>query len=140
MSGLDERELLIRVFLRLRQREFDLGVGDLRDALRLLDGEWPFDHLAELRQDMRRLWCRSWEQEHVFGEVWDEEERVETTTETPPKDLPGPPPLPESDLRPQEVAPQPGSSPGEALAEQPGEAVASTLPVKMPDQIGRAHV
>jgi hypothetical protein len=136
MSGLDERELLIRVFLRLRQREFDLGVGDLRDALRLLDGEWPLDGLAELRQDMRRLWCHSWEQERAFDEVWDEEERVETTTEPPLKDLHAPPPLPKSNLRPQEVAPQPYSALGEAPVEQSREAVVSTLPIKMPDRQG----
>jgi uncharacterized protein with von Willebrand factor type A (vWA) domain len=140
MSGLDERELLIRVFLRLRQREFDLGVNDLRDALRLLDGAWPFDHLAELRQDMRRLWCRSWEQEHAFNEVWDEEERVETLAEPPPEVLPAPP-LPDSNLRPQEATQQPRQSPGEAPDAQPREVTVSTLPIKMPDrQGGRAEL
>jgi uncharacterized protein with von Willebrand factor type A (vWA) domain len=92
--------------------------------------------LTELRLDMRRLWCRTWEQERAFDEVWDEEERDELATESKPAPATGPPLLPESNLRPQEAAPQPRPSPGEAPPAQPREAVLSTLPIKLPERQG----
>jgi uncharacterized protein with von Willebrand factor type A (vWA) domain len=137
MSGIDERELMIRVFLCLRRRDFELGVGDLRDALRLLDGEWSFDGPSELRQDVRRLWCHSWEQEHTFDEVWAEEEQGEITKEPPPVKESARAPMTESNLSPQEAVPQPRQSPGESPVEQPSEAVISTIPIKMPAHQGR---
>ncbi len=136
MNASDHREFLIRVFLKLRRRDVELGVSDLLAGLRLLDGDWPFDGLDELQQDVQRLWCYAWEHKHVFQEVWREEEQHEPVEDAPAIPPPPAPPLPDSGLRPQEAAALPRTAPTESVAAPPGESVLSTLPVRAPSAAG----
>src|SRR5262249_1174972 len=141
MSVTVEREFLIRVFLKLRQRDVELGVSDLLAALRLLDGDWPFDNLAELRQDVQRLWLYAWEHKHVFEEVWREEQLSQPAAAPPPVEKPPAPLTPESGLRPQEATTTPGAQPSEPFIAKPDKAIVSTLPVRAPNlSSGRAEL
>ncbi len=136
MNTADHREFLIRVFLKLRQRDVELGVSDLLAGLRLLDGDWPFDGLEELRLDVQRLWCYAWERKHVFQEVWQEEEQTESVEDAPGIAPPPPAQLPDSGLRPQEAASLPRTAPTESVAAPPSESLLSTLPVRAPNVSG----
>lgn len=69
-AGYDD--LVFQVFVRLRSRRFQLGVGELLAALRLLDGGWVFEDSDQLREDLRLLWCRTEWERHRFAEAWDE--------------------------------------------------------------------
>ncbi len=71
-------ELLIRIFADLRGTAPALGIGNLRDALRLLDGDWPFESPSALRDDVRVLWCRRWKEEQEFDRLWREHEATLT--------------------------------------------------------------
>ncbi len=136
-----EPEFLIRVFLKLRQRDVELGVSDLLAALRLLDGDWPFEDLEELRQDAQRLWCYAWEHKHVFEEVWREERQSQPATAPPPIEKPPAPITPDSGLRPQEATTAPSAQPVETPIAKPDEAIVSTLPLRAPaTSTGRAEL
>lgn len=131
MSSKPLQELLLRVFTRLRQRDIDLGVGELLAALSLLDADWPFDGPAELRKDVQRLWCHTWASEHAFNEIWDEQERLSAGPETPPPPAPTAPPAGRAGG--QEETPPPARRPKEETpVAQPREAAVSALPVSTP--------
>lgn len=136
MISTDNREFLIRVFLQLRQRDVELGVSDLLAGLRLLAGDWPFADLADLQQDVRRLWCYAWEHEHLFNEVWREEEQREPAAEPPAIEPPPAPPSADSGLRPQEASTLPRTPSSQPAAAPPSETLVSTLPVRTPNFSG----
>jgi uncharacterized protein len=136
MSVTVEPEFLIRVFLKLRQRGVQLGVSDLLAALRLLDGDWPFKDLAELRQDAQRLWCYAWEHKHLLEEIWREEQPSQPATPPPPVEK-QPATFPsDSGLRPQEAKATPSPQPTETPVAKPDETIVSTLPVRAPTLSG----
>jgi uncharacterized protein with von Willebrand factor type A (vWA) domain len=126
------QDLLIRVFTRLRRQGFSLGIGELRAALRLLDGEWPFDNLAQLQQDVRLLWCHSWVGENKFNEVWAEEEQARTESDrlpiTPP---PAEKPL-DRRLAPERASDTPSRRGTEEPIRQMRESFVSAMPLKLP--------
>lgn len=139
MSREDKQEFLLRVFAHLRQRDFDMGVGELLAALRLLEEDWPSDGPAELRKDVQRLWCHSWSAEHAFNEIWDEQERRKEETKPPPAS-PEATPTERSDVQ-EESATRSRQSAGEPVAAPPREATVSSLPVRAPWlQEGRAEM
>jgi uncharacterized protein with von Willebrand factor type A (vWA) domain len=77
-------DLVFGVFVRLRSRRFQLGVGELRAALRLLDGGWELADSAQLREDLRLLWCRTEWERHRFAEAWNE--AVSARDVSPPRE------------------------------------------------------
>ncbi len=127
MDDRDYQKLVIRLFKRLCDRGFKLGVGELLDALKLLDGGWAINSLDELQQDLRLLWRRTDAEDDRFSEAWAEvlAEDAAPAVSEPVK------PLPE-DARP-ERAKEPISPPEPAPKEsQPAapSAEAAVLPVQ----------
>lgn len=129
MSSKELNELLLRVFTRMRQRGFDLGVGELLAALRLLDDDWSFEGLAELRVDVQRLWCHSWVYEHAFNEIWNEQERLAEEPEPPPVPIPTVPP-PEKAGTSEDVQATAPRLKDEPASIQPREVSISALPIR----------
>lgn len=60
---------LYGLFRRLRERELDLGLGELLDAERLLTRTPPPDE-AEVARLLPLLWCKSAADREAFAEVW----------------------------------------------------------------------
>ncbi len=80
------RERVIAVFAELRRTTIPgLGMRDLMDALRLIDGGWEYDSLSDgensLKKYVRMLWCRGVSAEdREFERLW---EKHTATTEPP---------------------------------------------------------
>jgi len=120
MDNRDYQKLVIRLFNRLRDRGFRLGVGEMLDALKLLEGGWIVNSSEELRQDLRLLWPRTDAQDDRFNEAWDEiltEDAAPAVSEpikSKPREEVGPEPVPEPTkdrIPPPEPAPKDSQSP-----------------------------
>jgi hypothetical protein len=141
MSATVEPEFLIRVFLKLRQRDVNLGVSDLLAALRLIEGDWPFKDLTELRQDTQRLWCYAWEHKRILEEIWREEEQSLPSPAPTPAEKTAPTLPEESRLRPKEMTTPSGAEGREPSVAKPDDAMVSSLPVRAPMRSGgRAEI
>ncbi|MGH9843109.1 MAG: hypothetical protein ACREEM_30595 [Blastocatellia bacterium] len=130
-------ELLIRIFADLRGTAPALGIGNLRDALRLLDGGWPFESSSALRDDIRLLWCRRWKEEQEFDRLWREHEAALTPTaaEVEKSESQIGEEKPEDDdresLTPERYTPPATTTPA-PKREAPRETFASAVPIKTP--------
>lgn len=71
MTDLDRRQLVLDLFSRLRLSGFSLGIGELLCALHALEGGWGSESLESLQQTMKRLWCKSAEEDREFEITWD---------------------------------------------------------------------
>ncbi len=138
----NQREILIGVFTELRHTIPSLGLRDLLDALRLVDGGWEDDSISEtesersLQKDVRLLWCRRpWSEEIAFNRLWKKHSaRKEVAPSTIEKPLESmgtdkqlepekPPPISETRL----AAP--------AEQQQPQKLAVSAVPIKAPSGI-----
>ncbi len=134
--GKTERaDLLISVFGRLRHRVRSLGVGDLLDALRLVEGGWEFGSMTELKQDVRLLWCRSFAESSEFNRIWEECLSQPQPPETTPGERNGQwdrDYVPEEYRESRAPASQPAS---EQEAIKPREPLVTALPLKAPPNL-----
>lgn len=94
MSKFDPQPILLRVFNRLRQSGFSLGVSEYLAALEAVEGEWGVTQ-EELKKVLRLLWSHSRTEQNEFDLIW---ESVTSDTskadsqQLPSKPAPEPPP------------------------------------------------
>ena len=117
MNNADLHKLLSRMFTVLRQAGFQLGVGELLAALKVVDGDFEIRSQEELHAIARLLWCTSPEEQILFDTIWKASFGDDVEAEAKPPARPRPPsqPHPESAdewerpqdsyQRPQESAP-----------------------------------
>jgi hypothetical protein len=122
MDMTDSRQMIADVFHRLRAEDFNLGVGELLDALRLVEAGWS---LARLRGDLALLWCHSVEQTGAFDEAW-RRASVEAAPAAPAPDRPVAPPVARPPAR-RDAPPLEAEAPPAPAAVDP-----SILPVPPP--------
>jgi hypothetical protein len=128
MDDRDYQKLVIRLFIRLRDLGFALGVGELLDALELLEGGWVVNSPEELRRDLRLFWRHTEAEDDRFNEAW-EEALAEDVAPAVAEPVEPPPPLEDSGLEPVKSPIQPPEpSPKESLSPAPS-AQATVLPV-----------
>jgi uncharacterized protein with von Willebrand factor type A (vWA) domain len=70
MSAYDPKAVLIMIFTRLCASGFRLGVGELLDALRAVEGGWGSAGRADLEQVAQLLWCHSRSEAREFAVIW----------------------------------------------------------------------
>ena len=64
---------LLVVFTRLRRRGVVLGVAELLDVFRALEGGFGAGEDEALKRTIRRLWCRNDSEEDALDATWEEE-------------------------------------------------------------------
>src|ERR1051325_4294114 len=64
------KQLLISVFLRLRQIGFNLGVGELLAVMQVVSEDWGTSKQIDLKQIVQLLWCNSLEEVSELETVW----------------------------------------------------------------------
>jgi len=67
------RDRLLVVFTRLRRRGVVLGVAELLDVFRALEGGFGAGEDEALKRTIRRLWCRNPSEEAELDAAWEEE-------------------------------------------------------------------
>jgi uncharacterized protein with von Willebrand factor type A (vWA) domain len=72
MSGGDARSRLITVFTSLRHRGLTLGISELLDALRAVDGGWGAGSDDALKRVARLLWCRTPLEVGELEDAWED--------------------------------------------------------------------
>lgn len=106
MSDFEPRQLLINTFIRLRQSGIVLGMGELLDALRAVEGGWGTDSPEALRQMAQLLWCKSSEELRELETVWAILVLASSTSVSRPESkLPAPSQSQESISKPSEFPP-----------------------------------
>jgi uncharacterized protein len=65
------KETLINMFFHLRQKGFDLGIGELLAAIEAANEEQFIDS-NELLQLAKLIWCKSLEQRTLFDLIWED--------------------------------------------------------------------
>ncbi len=145
-SSIDKIELLRGVFTDLRSTIPALGVRDLLDALRLLDGDWEFDSISEnegpksLQKYVRLLWCRDpWMETREFNRLWEKhtaqkDETLKHEKTTASVDQRG-------EVREPEKAPAESFRAPQTAGEQPQprKSSISAVPVKAPSGLTFHH-
>ena len=86
MSNLDLKEILITTFSRLCQSKnnFNLGIGELLAALKLVEDGLVTDSKVELNEILQLLWCHSLGELEQFQTTWQQ-----VIAEQPPKAFSG---------------------------------------------------
>lgn len=69
MSGFDAQTLIKRAFVRLRQKNFVLGVGEYLAALQACEGGFG-DDADQLKETLRLLWCTSVAEQSQLDSGW----------------------------------------------------------------------
>ncbi|MEM6866799.1 MAG: VWA containing CoxE family protein [Cyanobacteria bacterium P01_C01_bin.121] len=69
MSGFDAPELVLQLFLRLRQSNFKLGVSEYMAALQAVEGGFG-DNLEVLADTLKLLWCHTLSEQSQFDPIW----------------------------------------------------------------------
>lgn len=69
MSSFDPEDLVLRAFLRLRSRGFQLGVSEYMAALKAVEGGFGADPDA-LADTLKLLWCHSLGEQSHFEPIW----------------------------------------------------------------------
>lgn len=110
MSTVEPRQLVTQLYLRLRQRGFNLGVSELLAALQALEGGLGAADLDELAEVTKLLWCKSAKDETEFGLIWEIVQPVSTSTQT---DIPNFTRQPQLPAPPPESGPTPSPPPSE---------------------------
>ncbi|MBE8991083.1 VWA containing CoxE family protein [Nostoc sp. LEGE 12450] len=131
MSSFNPQDLITRVFIRLRQSGFQLGVGELLAAKEAVEG--GFGETPEgLGQTLKILWCHSPSQQSQFDPIW-KSLQVDSTAKQPEKKFqkePKPETHQESVEEPPEISlPLP---PQDAVTEVKPESELSSLPIRAP--------
>lgn len=121
--------ILSRLFNRLRQSGFNLGVGEYRAALQAIEGGYGSSSLEELERVLTLLWCHSRAEQSQFQFIWESVIADTSTVEPkPPRRTSKPEPSPEPQDKP---LPAPSPQPVESVQPQPALELAP-LPVRAP--------
>jgi uncharacterized protein with von Willebrand factor type A (vWA) domain len=130
MSEFNAEELLINVFQRLKRTGLSLGLNELLDVVRAIQGGWGREGQEELGQVARLLWCNSLESIRDFDAAW--AAAITAALDLRPTQLPKPsltpPATPMGEPEMNSPLPTQETSAGEVLPEQEFAA----LPVQAP--------
>lgn len=131
MNSFDPENLLTRAFIALRQKRFQLGVGELLVARQAVEGGFGEDAEA-LAETLKILWCHSPSAQIQFDGIWKDLLASSTPKESEkhPADEAALGPLPERLEEPQEL-PQP-QLPQEIVTESASVSELAALPVQAP--------
>jgi uncharacterized protein len=72
MSELSPEFIILRLFQRLRQAGFGLGMNEYLAALDAIAGRFGTSGLDALQAMLRRLWCHSRDEQRQFDLIWPE--------------------------------------------------------------------
>lgn len=130
MNSFDPQKLLTRAFTALRQKRFQLGVGELLVARQAVEGGFGEDAEA-LAETLKILWCHSPAAQIQFDGIWKDLLASSTPKESekPPADKLTSKPLPERFEEPQELL-QPLSQ--EVVTESVTIPELAALPIQAP--------
>ncbi|NEP02583.1 MAG: VWA containing CoxE family protein [Symploca sp. SIO2E9] len=70
MNSFNPQELITRAFIRLRQKGFNLGVGELLIAEEAVEGGFG-ENPQELAETLKILWCHSPSEQSQFDPIWE---------------------------------------------------------------------
>jgi uncharacterized protein len=119
---------ILRLFQRLRQARFSLGVNEYLAALDAVAGGFGASDLDGLRKMLRMLWCHSLAERSQFDLIWPEMLATPRSSERVQADVE---PLPDKPQAPVKSPSQEMPAPLAALVEQPDPEF-SMLPVRSP--------
>lgn len=133
----DWDQLVQRLFLRLNQSQFKLGLGEYMAALEAVEGGFG-QSLEELEDTLKLLWCHSLAEQSQFEPIWQVETAQIRTRQRRKPPFPGgrktgrfpPQSPPAATPKPEVATPQP---PPLDSAPEPG---VGALPLQAPNRLG----
>ncbi|MFQ4136531.1 VWA domain-containing protein [Nodosilinea sp. PGN35] len=136
----DRDELVQRLFLRLNQSQFQLGLGEYLAALSAVEGGFG-QSLEELEDTLKLLWCHSLAEQSQFEPLWQLEIAQISPRQRRKPPFPGGrksgrlPPSPSSAATPRPSPPTPHPLP----LNSPPKAETGVLPVQAPSRLTMAE-
>lgn len=131
MNSFNSQDLINRAFLRLRQKGFNLGVGELLVAEEAVKGGFG-ENPQELAETLKILWCHSPSEQSQFDPIW---ESVQASSKTAKSDQGDVDKFKSGDdyQQEQEIEKQaPSSSPQNIEPENKPESELASLPIQAP--------
>lgn len=131
MDTFNARELVTRLFTRLRNSGFSLGMSEYLAALRTIEGRFA-ETPEELAETLQLLWCSSLPQQSQFELIWDGVLKTQSAAQ-PSKPKPTEPDLPERSEPVEPIEPKIERPPVEPSPEpQSRSSQLEPLPVQAP--------
>ncbi|MTJ09557.1 VWA domain-containing protein [Anabaena sp. UHCC 0204] len=131
MSEFNPQDLMIRVFMRLRQNGFQLGVGEFLAAEKAVLGGFG-KNSQELGETLKILWCHSISQQNLFDDIWESLQNIATSKQSDTEIKPQKEITPETLSQHKKETPENTTSPLDKPPEPKPEPKLESLPVRAP--------